>query len=251
MTRRTVLVTGASRGIGAETARVLGAEGAHVFVNYREKAKRADQVVGEIAAAGGSATAVRADLTDRAAVNAMVRDIRASHGHLDAVVLNASGGMERAAAPGYALALNRDAQTGTLDAALPLMTAPGRVVFVTSHQAHFHGTGETRETYAQYEAVAHSKRAGEDALRARIPGLSARGVDLVVVSGDMIEGTITVTLLDRARPGTLDARRARAGTLPTVGEFAAAVANAVSAPFETGHTVYVGGTDYLAGSAKR
>lgn len=242
MTRRTVLVTGASRGIGAETARLLAAEGAHVFVNYREKAKRAEQVVGEIVEAGGSAAAVRADLTDRAAVEAMIGDIRASYGRLDAVVLNASGGMERTAAPGYALALNRDAQIGVLDAALPLMNAPGRVVFVTSHQAHFHGK---TAAYEQYEAVAHSKRAGEDALRARIPELSARGVGLVVVSGDMIEGTITVTLLDRARPGILDARRAKAGTLPTVEEFAAEVAKAVSAPLETGHTVYVGGTDYL------
>ncbi|QWF85514.1 SDR family oxidoreductase [Amycolatopsis sp. CA-230715] len=242
MTRRTVLVTGASRGIGAETARLLGAGGVHVFVNYREKAKRADQVVGEIVDAGGSAAAVRADLTDRDAVDAMIDDIRASHGRLDALVLNASGGMERGAAPGYALALNRDAQIGALDSALPLMTARSRVVFVTSHQAHFHGKGSA---YEQYEPVAHSKRAGEDALRARIPALSARGIDLVVVSGDMIEGTITVTLLDRARPGTLDARRAQVGTLPTVGEFAAEVANAVTAPFETGHTVYVGGADYL------
>jgi 3-oxoacyl-[acyl-carrier protein] reductase len=49
------LVTGASRGIGAETARRLGAAGARVFVNYRDKAKRAQQVVDEITGAGGQA----------------------------------------------------------------------------------------------------------------------------------------------------------------------------------------------------
>ncbi|MDF2585029.1 MAG: short-chain dehydrogenase [Mycobacterium sp.] len=45
---RVALVTGASRGIGAEVARLLGAAGIHVVVNYREKAKRAQVVVDDI-----------------------------------------------------------------------------------------------------------------------------------------------------------------------------------------------------------
>lgn len=239
-----MLVTGASRGIGAETARRLGAAGARVFVNYRDKAKRAEQVVGEIAEAGGTAWAVRADLTDRYAVAAMFDQIRERCGRLDALVLNASGGMERDADPGYALRLNRDAQVHALDRALPLLPASGRVVFVTSHQAHFHGRTPSID---QYVPVAASKRAGEDALRARIPELTARDIRLIVVSGDMIEGTITATLLDRARPGTVDERRQRAGQLPGIAEFAAEVVHAVSAPYDTGHTSYVGGTDYLTG----
>jgi NAD(P)-dependent dehydrogenase (short-subunit alcohol dehydrogenase family) len=243
MNRRVALVTGASRGIGAETARLLGASGAHVFVNYREKARRADQVVDDVNRAGGTATAVRADLTDRGAVAAMASMVREQCGRLDVLVLNASGGLERDADPDYALRLNRDAQLSVVDAVLPLLAQSGRIVFVTSHQAHFH-----REvgTYEEYEPVAASKRAGEDALRARIPELAARGVGLVVVSGDMIEGTITLTLLERARPGIIAARRTQVGGLPTIAEFAAEVVAAVSAPVESGHTVYVGGEDYLA-----
>jgi hypothetical protein len=119
--------------------------------------------------------------------------------------------------------LNRDAQVGVLDAALPLLGAGSRVVFVTSHQAHFIRTTPTMEAYAP---VALSKRAGEDALRERIPELADKGIGFVVVSADMIEGTITATLLNRLEPGAIDARREEAGKLLNVAEFAAEIAQA-------------------------
>jgi hypothetical protein len=122
------------------------------------------------------------------------------------------------------------------------MPRGSRVVFVTSHLAHFHGS---RPGVVAYEAVARSKRAGEDALRARMPWLAGRGISLVVISGDMIEGTITVTLLNRMQPGLIEARLEQAGAIPTVEEFAAEVAAATTASVATGHTFYVGSTDYL------
>ena len=76
-----------------------------------------------------------------------------------------------------------------------------------------------------------------------IPDLDAKGISFVVVSGDMIEGTITATLLDRAQPGAIEARRADAGRLYSVAEFAAEVAKAVTAELPTGHTEYVGGAE--------
>ncbi len=241
------LVTGASRGIGAATARQLAAGGAHVVVNYRRKQRRADEVVAQIRAAGGSALAVGADLTDADQVRAMFATIDERFGGLDILVLNASGGMERDADPGYAMRLNRDAQLLVLGQALTRMPTGGRVVFVTSHQAHFHGQ---RPGVPAYDAVAASKRAGEDAIRAEIPHLTELGVSLVVVSGDMIDSTITVALLDRATPGLLDERRRQVGDLPTVDEFATAVAMATTVPAPTGHTVFVGGADYLTRAAE-
>jgi hypothetical protein len=110
-------------------------------------------------------------------------------------------------------------------------------VFVTSHQAHFI---KTVETMPEYLPVALSKRAGEDALRDRIPRLDEAGIDFVVVSGDMIEGTITATLLERANPGAIDARKEAAGRLYNVGEFAAEVALAAVEPVPADHTRYVG-----------
>jgi NAD(P)-dependent dehydrogenase (short-subunit alcohol dehydrogenase family) len=231
------LVTGSSRGIGADTARYLAAAGAKVAINYRNKEARALKLVTEIADAGGEAIAIGGDLTDSASVDAMFQTVAEAWGGLDILVLNASGGMEGGMAEDYALQLNRDAQVRALETALPLLADGARVVFVTSHQAHFI---HTVPTMPEYQKVAESKRAGEDALRERIPALDAAGVGFVVVSGDMIEGTITATLLDRARPGAIDARREDAGRLYTVSEFAAEVARAAVDPLPEGRIRYVG-----------
>ncbi|QLY27653.1 SDR family oxidoreductase [Nocardia huaxiensis] len=241
---RIVLITGASRGIGADTARVLAARGDHVVINFREKRKRAEVLMAEIRAAGGSASIAGADISDPGSAHALVDTVVAEFGRLDVLVLNASGGLERDAAPDYAMLLNRDAQTRLARLALPHLPAGGRIVFVTSHQAHF---SPVRPAPAGYEPIAASKRAGEDALRALIPEFTDRAVNFTVVSGDMIDGTIIVRLLERRDPDAVAGRRDQ-GTLPTVEEFATAVADATTLPTEPGHTVYVGGADFLTTS---
>lgn len=239
-----VLVTGSSRGIGADTAGYFAAAGASVVVNYRNKHARADKLVAGITAAGGTAIAIGADLTDAASVSAMFDRVEAEWGGLDILIMNASGGMESGMAEDYAMTLNRDAQVNVLEAALPHLAPGARVVFVTSHQAHFIRSVETMPEYLQ---VALSKRAGEDSLRAMIPKMSDAGVEFVVVSGDMIEGTITATLLERANPGAIGARKEAAGRLYNVSEFAAEVALAAVEPVPAGNTRYVGDvTDFTS-----
>ena len=234
---KTALVTGSSRGIGADTVKYFAAAGANVVINYRSKAPRAEKLVAEIEAAGGHAIAIGADLTDPESVASMMEAIRARFGTLEIVVLNASGGMESGMGEDYALRLNRDAQVNVLTAALPLLGEGARVVFVTSHQAHYI---RTTPTMPEYEAVALSKRAGEDALREHIPTLAERDIGFTVVSGDMIEGTITATLLERAAPGAIDARKEAAGKLYNVSEFAAEVAQAAVDPVPEDNTRLVG-----------
>ncbi|CEA08087.1 Glucose 1-dehydrogenase 2 [Arthrobacter saudimassiliensis] len=240
---KTAIVTGSSRGIGAETAKLLAGQGAAVVVNYRQKAPRANKVVSAIEADGGRAVAVGADLTTPEGPAALVEAAKENFGGLDLLVLNASGGMETGFGEDYALRLNRDAQVAMARAAAEAMPAGSRIVFVTSHQAHFINTVPTM---AEYEPVARSKRAGEDALRALEPEFAGKGITLVVVSGDMIEGTVTATLLDRANPGAIEARREEAGKLWSVEEFAAEVARMAVADVPGGHTEYIGGEDYLA-----
>jgi NAD(P)-dependent dehydrogenase (short-subunit alcohol dehydrogenase family) len=236
---KTALVTGSSRGIGADTVRLFAEAGANVVINYRSKAPRAQKLLTELEAAGTEGLAIGADLTDPDSVAAMMDAVRERFGSLDVLVLNASGGMEANMGEDYALRLNRDAQLNVLDAALPLLGAGSRVVFVTSHQAHFI---RTVPTMPEYEPVALSKRAGEDALRERIPQLEAAGIGFTVVSGDMIEGTITATLLERANPGAIDARKQDAGRLYNVAEFAAEVAQAAVDPVPADNTRLVGDT---------
>lgn len=234
---KTALVTGSSRGIGADTARYLAQAGANVVINYRNKAPRAEKLAAELRELGVQVLVVGADLTDAASVQAMFDEVANTFGTLDILVLNASGGMESGMAEDYALLLNRDAQVNVLETALPLLGEGSRVVFVTSHQAHFI---RTTPTMPEYEPVALSKRAGEDALRERIPTLAERGIEFVVVSGDMIEGTITATLLERANPGAIAARREDAGKLYNVSEFAAEVALAALEPVPADNTRLVG-----------
>ncbi|MCM6762032.1 SDR family oxidoreductase [Rathayibacter sp. ZW T2_19] len=240
-----VLVTGSSRGIGADTVRYFAEAGARVVVNYRSKAPRANKLVDQIVAAGGSAFAVGADLTDEQSRAELFARIREELGGLDVLVLNASGGMESNMGEDYAMVLNRDSQVAVLEAALPLLGEGSRVVFVTSHQAHFI---RSTPTMPEYEPVALSKRAGEDALRDRIPELAERGIDFVVVSGDMIEGTITATLLERSNPGAISSRRESAGKLYNVSEFAAEVASAAVDPIPTENTRLVGDTSDFIGA---
>jgi NAD(P)-dependent dehydrogenase (short-subunit alcohol dehydrogenase family) len=234
-----VLVTGSSRGIGADTVGYFAEAGARVAINYRNKAARARKLADSITAAGGVAITVGADLTDPDSVQGMFDTINTEFAGLDILVLNASGGMESGMAADYAMQLNRDAQVNLLTRALPLLADGARVVFVTSHQAHFI---ETTPTMPEYEPVARSKRAGEDALRSMLPELEEKGIGFVVVSGDMIEGTITATLLERANPGAISARKDAAGKLYNVGEFAAEIALAAVEPVPANNTRYVGDT---------
>jgi NAD(P)-dependent dehydrogenase (short-subunit alcohol dehydrogenase family) len=234
-----VLVTGSSRGIGADTVAYFAAAGARVVINFRNKEARALKLRDSIRAAGGTAITVGADLTDADSVSAMFEAITSEFGGLDILVMNASGGMESGMAADYAMMLNRDAQVNLLTLAGPVLGEGARVVFVTSHQAHFIAS---TPTMPEYEPVARSKRAGEDALRALIPQLDTAGIDFVVVSGDMIEGTITATLLERANPGAISARKDSAGRLYNVSEFAAEIALAAVEPVPENHTRYVGDT---------
>jgi NAD(P)-dependent dehydrogenase (short-subunit alcohol dehydrogenase family) len=238
---RVALVTGASRGVGALTARLLGERGVNVVVNYRHKARRAEQVVAEIEQAGAKGQAVQADITNAESVHSMLSTIRDTLGQLDLLILNASGGLEKDVPDDYAIRLNKDAQVGLVEAALPMMASGGRIVFVTSHLAHFHGT---KPVMPEYEIVASTKKAGEDALRSIMPRMAAAGVSFIVVSGDLIEGTITPRLLNRMRPGVIDQRREAAGWLPTTEDFARAIVTAaLDQHQESGATMFVGSTE--------
>ena len=84
-----VLVTGASRGIGAAIARAFAAEQATVAVNYLRNADAAAQVVTQCQAAGGDAFALQADVTDPAQAARLVERVVEEAGRIDVLVNNA------------------------------------------------------------------------------------------------------------------------------------------------------------------
>jgi 3-oxoacyl-[acyl-carrier protein] reductase len=86
---KTAIITGASRGIGAEIARKFAADGAKVVVNYSGSQEKAEAVVAEIQANGGEAIAVKANVSDAESVKAMVDETMKAFGSVDILVNNA------------------------------------------------------------------------------------------------------------------------------------------------------------------
>ena len=240
-TRRVALITGGSRGIGAATALTFARHGYDVALTYRNKAARAQEVVQAIEHLGQRGLALACDMTHSEEIQRFFQAFQAWSGHLDALVLNASGGMERdlvAADPDYPMHINHDAQIQFVDAALPLLKSGSTITLVTSHWAHLYGQ---MQQLSAYEPVAESKHAGEQALRARQREFAGLGLRLLVVTGDLIEGTITPKLLERAAPGLIAERRTTQGALPTADEMGQQVALATLNPaLANGSLVVVG-----------
>ena len=88
LTGKTVLITGASRGIGAEAARIIGAAGANVAVNYRRSAAEAEAIAHEIG--DDRAMTVQADVADPNEVETMIDAVVARFGRIDVLVNNAA-----------------------------------------------------------------------------------------------------------------------------------------------------------------
>lgn len=86
---KVAVVTGASKGIGAEIARALAAEGTSVVVNYASSKQGADKVVAEITAKGGKAVAVQGDVSKQADITRLFAEAKKAYGKLDILVNNA------------------------------------------------------------------------------------------------------------------------------------------------------------------
>ena len=89
LNNKVVLVTGASRGIGAAVAKRLAGEGAKVIINYAGSQADAEQSVQEIKAGGGDAIAVKADVSKPAEVATLFNEAIAHYGRIDVLINNA------------------------------------------------------------------------------------------------------------------------------------------------------------------
>ena len=174
------VVTGASSGIGAATARQLAEAGYHVVVTARRK-DRIEALAAEITAAGGQATAYALDVTDRPAVDAFAADL----GRFPSVkvLLNNAGGALSAdpVATGDPAEWRQMYETnviGTLNvtqALLPALTASGdgTVVVLSSTAGH-----ATYEGGAGYVAAKHGAHVLAETLRLEIVGTPVRVIEI-------------------------------------------------------------------------
>jgi len=194
-----VLVTGGSRGIGAEVARRFGAAGCKVAVVYRSGADAAEAVVRDIAAAGGEGLAVAADIANSDEVKAAVDKVAAKFGRID-VVVNCAGIAEYRPFEKTDLDLfRRTFETnvyGTIaviQAALPHMPAPGgRVINFSSALAR-----RPIPTTAIYSA---SKGAIDTLSHALARELGPRGITVNTIAPGVIETEMTTKILEERGP---------------------------------------------------
>lgn len=180
---KTVLVTGASYGIGEATARRLAAGGATVLVVARS-AERLDDLAASINAGGGQAVAYPTDLTDEVAVGFLTERITDAHGPVDIVVSSAGKSLRRSLHHQYdrpqdfqrTIDINYLGPIRLLLGLLPAMREKGR-----GHIVNVSSVGVRVVPGPQWGAYQASKGAFDRWLRSVAPELHADGVDVTTV----------------------------------------------------------------------
>ena len=189
MKEKVVLVTGASRGIGAAIARRFAREGAHLVLNHRNERGRSSQMAAELCreveAAGGRAVAAPADISKKDSVKTMFAQVREEFGRLDVLVLNAA----RAPFKPWEKLLERDLKllvetnflgnVFCLQGALPLLSRQGgAIVFISSLGSRF---------YSPEYPLGPMKAAMEAAVRHWAESFEERGVSVNAVCAGLVK----------------------------------------------------------------
>jgi len=202
ISERVVLVTGASRGIGAAIALAFGKAGAAVAVNYLNNAGRAQQVCDQIQSVGGRAIAVKADVCDQAAVNAAANEAAGSFGKAVDVLVN-NAGIEVVPKPFLAMSwqeIERSLDVGVRGAFHCCQTVlPGMVEGKSGRIVNI-GSALTRNVPpAQWTAFVMAKAALASLTRSLAVEFGPHGVKVNMVSPGMTETESIAAIPERLR----------------------------------------------------
>ncbi len=234
LSNRVALVTGGSRGIGAAIALALADAGCAVAVNYRQRADDAEAVVAKVKAMGGRAIAVAADVSQGAAVAAMVERVATALSPIDILVNNAGVAIVRSvdelteAEFDLTIAVNLKSAFLCTRAVLPHMRACkwGRIVNITSGAAR--GAGAIGVHY-------NASKAGMEGLtRGYAARLVKEGITVNSVAPSLIE-------TDMMRGRTDLARNIPLGRMGQAAEVAQAVTMVLGNDYMTGQTIVLNG----------
>jgi|SRR4029078_5858084 3-oxoacyl-[acyl-carrier protein] reductase len=227
------LVTGGSRGIGAAIALALAELGAAVAVNYRERVDDAEAVVARIKSGGGRAMSVAADVSQAAAVTAMVEQVSKTLGPIDILVNNAGIAIPRGVDDltesdfDRTILVNLKSAFLCTRAVLPSMRARqwGRIVNISSGAAR--GAGGIGPHYNASKAGMEGLTRGY-AARLVKEGITVNAVAPSLIETDMMRGRTDLARIPLGRMGQAD-------------EVAQAVAMVLGNSYMTGQTIALSG----------
>ncbi|CAD7287982.1 3-oxoacyl-ACP reductase FabG [Campylobacter suis] len=196
---KNVLITGASRGIGAQIAKILAQMGLKVWINYRSKPEIADALMSEIVAAGGQAAVVKFDVTDEDEFIKAINLIVECDGELSYLVNNAGITNDK-----LALRMKTDEFTGVIDAnltsafigcreALKVMSKKrfGSVVNIASIVGEMGNAGQVNYSASKGGMIAMSKSFAKEG--------ASRNVRFNAITPGFIETEMTAVLSDEVR----------------------------------------------------
>jgi len=242
---KVALVTGASQGIGRDTARALAEAGAKVAVTARNEEKLAS-LVNDIVAAGGEAFAVKMDVADAEQVKAGFKQVLEKFGRLDILVNNAAitrdGLAMRMKADDWD-AVIRTNLTGAhlcIQQALPAMmrARAGRIINIASVVARMGNSGQANYVAAKAGLIGLTKAIATE--------IASRNITVNAVAPGFIETPMTDVLSDKVKEELK--KRIPLGRMGSTREVAAAIVFLASdeAGYITGHVLNINGGMYLA-----
>ena len=242
---KVALVTGASQGIGRDTALALAQAGAKVAVAARNQEKLAALVI-EIEAAGGGALAVKMDVADAEQVKAGFKQVVETFGRLDILVNNAAitrDGLSMRMKQDDWEAVLRTNLTGahlcTQQALLTMMRArAGRIINISSVVAQSGNVGQANYVAAKAGLIGLTKAVAIE--------IASRNITVNAVAPGFIETPMTDVLPDKVKEELKT--RIPLGRMGSAREVAAAIVFLASdeAGYITGHVLNVNGGMYLA-----
>lgn len=242
---RTALVTGASRGIGRATARLLSSVGAHVWINYNNSRSAAVELAEEIRCGGGACDLVHADVTRDQDVEQMMSQIAEARG-LDILVNNAGPRIKASPFDGLAWedieTAHREIVGSTFKvtkAALPLLRKSKGAMVTVLTSANLQRTAHHWLPYVAAKASLHAM------MKNLAQEVGPSGVNVNMVSPSLVDTDLVAGTPDRIRQ--MMVARTPLRRLATVDDVAGAILFLVSpfARFVTGENLLVTGGDIM------